>query len=74
MPHESLKSKSSGSAALPTLADAEREREIERFYWLMAASTSTLRRREYWHRMQQLIGERSPAQIAELERQRGLGG
>lgn len=61
-----------GSCELPVFPDAERERLIEAYRVLVELEPNQAMKRIAWGRMAALIGERSDAQVAKMEREKGL--
>lgn len=56
----------------PPFGDAERERLIKAYRVALELEPNQALKRIAWGRMAALIGERSPAQIAKMERERGF--
>jgi hypothetical protein len=52
--------------------DARRERLIADLAFLMLESRNRAERYDLWNELQKRIAERSPAQIARMERDKGL--
>jgi hypothetical protein len=58
--------------AVNAVTDAEREQLIRELGDAMVRATSEYARRVLWQQMRALIRQRSRAQVARMERQRGL--
>jgi hypothetical protein len=58
--------------AVNAVTDAEREQLIRGLGDAMVRATSEYARRVLWQQMRALIRQRSRAQVARMERQRGL--
>lgn len=56
----------------PFFGDAEREELIELWRQIMVLDPNEAMKRMAFGRMAALIGERSPAQVAKMEREKGL--
>lgn len=61
-----------GAGSRPLFSDADRERLIEAYRLCVELEANQAMQRIAWGRMAALIGERSPAQIARMEREKGL--